>query len=196
MALSQATLQTELLKLLDETDLNFVGWPTDPATAASNWSTAYNNYASSAVDVSGDSLLLSFPALFETALLSTMIPNGTIVDAAQAFETAFQGYWTGATFNIGLLPPNGIPVPPNPCSGFFSLEITSVVILVTPNILKNLLLTELAVLSSNAATKATALATAFHTATLSAVNVLISGLDTTVPPPVGPFPIINNNFVY
>jgi hypothetical protein len=77
----------------------------------------------------------------------------------------------------------------------FSIETTSTVSAVTPLILQNLLVTEFSILASNAVVKADNLATAFHTATTSAVMVIIVGVDTT-PSPSGPLPITNLSAIH
>jgi hypothetical protein len=59
--------------------------------------------------------------------------------------------------------------------------------------LKALLEIEFAILQEDGSAKATALANAFHTATTSAVMVLITGLDTSVPTPL---PITNTCTIF
>lgn len=185
MALSSAKLESEILKMIDGDDPGFLGWPTTIADAATNWGNAYHAYAQDAKDISDDSVLTNNLPGFIAVLQAGMAASTLAAQAAAAYEAAFVAYWTGATFEIGNLPPWGIGG-----NGIFGAEISSVVASITPDVLSNLLVAEFGVLSSNAATKANALATVFHAATTTAVIVLISGTDTT-PPPGGPLPIIS-----
>jgi len=186
MALDSTLLKEKILSLTDENDSTFIGFPTDIATAATNWASAYHTYAKSAQDVSGDFLETSNPTEFENVLAAGFSDQLTIEQAADLFEQAFTVYWVGAIFEVGLLPPNGVGG-----NGIFGVETTSIVDTITPNILKNLLLTEFAILSSDADTKSEALANIFHEATTTAIFVLITGTDTTPPASGGPLPIIN-----
>ena len=146
MGLSAATLKDEFAKLTDPDNPDFVGHPTTIADAASNWGNAYAVYAASAEDISTDSILTTNLTGFINALIANLPTGetGTIALAANAFELAFVAFWTAATFNVGLLPPNGIGG-----TGTFSAETTSVVSSITADILKNLLEVEFAVLSSD-----------------------------------------------
>ena len=188
MALDVNTLKSEFLKVIDSTDPGFVGYPATTNQAAINWATAYNTYATAAVDLSSDVLIsANFPG-FISQLNNGLIPVGTIATAAAAFEAAFVAYWTGAVFAVGIPP---VPIGPCPNIGgtlVFGLEITSVVSAIMPNVLNGLLLGEFGILSADATAKATSLAAAFHTATTTAVFVTIAGTDTTVPTPL---PITN-----
>lgn len=193
--LFKTTLETELRKLIDPDYEGFSGWPATREAAISNWTNAYDAYAISANDASGDSLLSANKALFEAALLSGMPSDpitGDVTTAATAFESAFTAYWLNATFNITALIPG---VAAGTCANvggtmLFSSELTSIVTSVIPNILKPALIAELAIPSNDGAAKAASLADILHTATTTAVVVTISGLDTT-PPPSGPLPITN-----
>ena len=191
MTLAQTTLKTEFLKLMDPTDPLFAGLPATKALAVPNWCNAYDTYALSAVDVSNDALVtVNLPTMISTlqAQLPDPTPAATLLQAADAFDAAFVSYWTGATFGIliPILPLPFIPRCPNIGVGnnIWGAEVTSAVTTVTPGVLSGLLVVEFAVLSSDVQTKATALATAFHTATLSAVYVTIVGVDTTIPTPL------------
>ena len=197
MALSQATLKSEILKVIDEDNIGFVGWPTTPVEVADNWGNAYNTYALSAEDISTDSLAVANLSGFKSALTLLMpfdpVP-GTALLAATAFESAFIAYWTAATFAIAVIPPPQAPVPPN--NGIWAPpETSSIVTAVTPAVLYPLLLAEFALNESDADIKADALATAFHTATTTAIFTTIIGFDTTVPP-AGPYPIINISTIF
>jgi hypothetical protein len=187
VGLTSAKLEAELLKIIDKDDPGFLGWPTTVADAATNWGNAYHAYASKAEDISSDRVLTTNLSGFITAFTNGITGSTTAAQAADAYEAAFVAYWTGATFDIGNLPPWGIGG-----NGIFGLELSSVVNSITPNVLSNLLKVEFAILSSDAAAKASALAGQMHTATTTAVLVLISGTDTTSPP-AGPWPIINQS---
>jgi hypothetical protein len=196
MALVLATLEAEFKKLMDPDDPGFLGHPPTIANAAAAWKDAYDLYASQAVDVSNDPLTTANPAGFE-AMLATLLPpgdpGGNPSQAADAFEQAFSTYWTGGIFATGF-PPTPAPVCPNVGgNGIWSIEQSSIVLSVTPNILKALLEIEFAILQEDGSAKATALANAFHTATTSAVMVLITGLDTSVPTPL---PITNTCTIF
>ena len=189
MALAQLTLKTEFLKLMDETSPTFLGWPSTREAACVNWTNAYDTYASTAQDISFDTLISANKAAMLSYLLANMPgPGGDIATSAAVWDQAFINYWTGATFTIIQ-----IPTPPNDPganTGLFSVELSSLIVTVTPSVLKDLLIAELGVFSNSAATKAENLATVFHTATTTAVLALISGLDTTTPTPL---PITNTN---
>ena len=191
MTLAQTTLKTEFLKLTDPTDPLFAGFPLTKALAALNWCNAYNTYTLSAVDVSNDALVGANLALMKTTLTAQLpdpTPAATMLQAANAFDAAFVSYWTGATFGIliPILPLPFIPRCPNIGLGnnIWGAEATSSVTTVTPGVLSGLLVAEFAVMSSDVQPTAAALATAFHTATLSAVFVTIVGVDTTIPTPL------------
>jgi hypothetical protein len=191
MSLDVGKLEDEFRKMFDAEHADFVGWPPTKPDAAANWSDAYDLFASDAEDVSTDPVTVKNPSLFESTLAAALPgPDGTAVDAAQAFDDAFVQYWTGGVFAVGTPPPSGVGG-----TGVFSVELTSVVTVVAPNVLKGLLVPIFESLSSDPDQKAEDIAAAFETATKTAVTVLISGLDTT-PPPSGPLPITNTDFVY
>jgi hypothetical protein len=199
MSLDVTVLSSELIKLFDANAAGFVGYPTTKAQVAANWANAYDTYARSAVDTSGDALVTANKAGFITALQSNLptYTTGTIALGAQAFDLALVAYWTAAIFAIGALPISGSPCPNIGGTTVFSAEISSVVSAVTPSILSGLLLTEFGNITTGttAQEKADSIAQAFHTATTTAVNVLIIGIDTT-PPPAGPLPIMNACYVF
>lgn len=190
MSLSQAKLTNELLKLLDPNNSHFVGYPTDANTFATNWANAYDTYARDAVDVSTDVLLTSNKNGFRDALAVLNIPNGVIVTAAGAFDSALIAYWTGAVFAVGTPPSPGAACASAGGNGTWATEVSSIVATVTVGVLEASMASLLAIPSSDPSVKATALAAAFHNATTSAVKVLITGTDTTVPP-TGPLAITN-----
>lgn len=206
MALNKDTLKTEILKLIDPEDEDFVGYPEDAATAAENWAAAYATYAADAEDASGDALASASESGFADAIESGLagdpeadppVPgSSTPAQAAAAFGAAFLAFWTGATFAVGtLLDPLTEPCPSVGGTGIWATEATSAVLAAVPAGLITLLTAEFAVNSDDPDTKADALATAFHTATTTAVTVLISGLDST-PPPASPIPITNTCTVF
>jgi len=185
MALSKSTLETEFRKLMDPDFAQFAGFPDDGPAAAANFANAYDLYASNAADASGDLVASKNKAGFESALAGVISPNTPAAAMGAAFEQAFVMYWTGAVFAVGIPPPNGVGG-----TGLFSVELTSMVVTVTPGVLLASIVPELSSTSDDGAAKAAAFADLFHTATTSAVIVLITGLDTT-PPPAGPLPITN-----
>jgi hypothetical protein len=186
--LSQATLKTEFLKLMDSTSPDFAGWPPTKAAAAANWCNAYNVYALSAQDVSGDPLVsANLPGMISTlvSLLPEASPTATYKLAADAFDAAFASYWTGALFAF-LVPPVPAPLGCPNIGGttIWSVEAESKVFAVASGVLGGLLEAEFAVVAPDVDTKAASLAAAFHSATISAVTVLIKGSDSTLPTPI------------
>lgn len=178
---------------MDSANGQFVGWPATPAAAITNFATAYNNYATQATDISGDNLVTANLAGFQAAITASIPPpnpGGTLANYATAMGTAFTAFWTGAIFAIGKIPPSGIGG-----TGIFASEITSLVTVVNSAGLQAAILAQLNQQFDNADDAADALADVWHTATTTGVTVLITGLDTT-PPPGGPLPILNTNFVY
>jgi hypothetical protein len=193
MTLSKATLKAELLKIMDSQNPNFVGWPATPATAITNFAAAYNTYATQATDISGDHLILANLPGFIAAITSAMpppSPGGTLANYASTMATAFTTYWTAAPFTILIPPPSGIGG-----TGVFSIEVTSLVTVINSAILSTGILTQLNQQFDSADDAADAVADVWHTATTTAITVVIVGLDTT-PPPAGPLPIINTALVY
>ena len=198
MALSQPTLKQELLKIFDKDNPAFVGFPATVIDAATNFGNAYNTYALTAQDASGDILATANLPLFTSTLAAALPPDpvaGTPTIAAQAFAAAFTAYWTGAIFAIGIPPPFGIGG-----LGIFSVELSSLVTIVLSPLLATpleLIFTVPPTAAQTADAQADSIATAFHTATTTGVTVVITGLDTTPPPPVGvgPLPIINTGFI-
>lgn len=187
MALDVNLLKNEILKLIDETNPAFAGFPVDRSLAITNWGNAYNTYASMATDVSGDSVIVANLPGFTGALTANLPPAavGIPAQAANAFDLAFVAYWMSATFSILSLPLGGVGG-----NGIFGVKLTSTVIAVAPGVLGADLTNQFSIISADVNERALSIATAFHTATISAVTVLITGLDTT-PPPGGPLPITN-----
>jgi hypothetical protein len=183
VALDQNTLKTELLKLFDENDPLFVGWPATVADAATNWGNAYNTYAMAAQDVSGDILATPNLAGFTGTLTGQLATSVDAVSSSLAFDTAFVAFWTGAIFAVGI-PPTPVPILPTgaACPNVggtltFVTETTSIVSLVAITVLSSLLQPVFSVQYPDAASAADAISAAFHTATISAVTVLITGVD-------------------
>jgi len=102
MALDKAALKTDLEA--------WMGNPYDDVNdAADAFANAYDSYALDAVDVSGDSpLLTNKPAL--VSAISTLTTAETPSTAAKKFETGIIAYWAGATFEL-LYPPTGTIAP-------------------------------------------------------------------------------------
>jgi len=200
MTLVASTLEAELLKLFDSSNPSFSGYPATKDLACSNWGDAYDLYAGAATDVSGDAVVVKNKALF-ISTLQAQLPSdpstGTAVAASNAFDAAFIAYWTGASFAIGIPPTPAAVCPSVGGNTIFGVEATSLVSVVTPSVLANLLLPIFTDVStaSTAQDKAQQIASAFHTATTTAVIVLITGLDTT-PPPAGPLPITNTCTIF
>ena len=192
MTLAAATLSSEFIKVIDPENAGFVGWPATVADSCVNWGNAYHAYASQATDVSGDALVTANLPLFISTLQASLpaAAVGTAALAANAFDLAFIAYWTAAIFAIGAPPTPAAVCPSIGGTMLWSLEITSLVTAVVPAVLKGLLLPEFAIVdvATTAQEKADSLAQAFHTATTTAIMVLITGLDTTVPIPL---PITN-----
>lgn len=177
MSLSKSKLESEFRKVMDATDPNFVGWPNTILAGVNNFVTAYENYAKDAVDHSLDSLLVYNKAGFISAL-SGLTNNETYASAAAAMEAGFSAFWLASTFQTLLFLPG------------FASEATSIVTVVTPNVLYPLLLTEFTKIEqADMGSKISRLADIFHTATTTAVIVTIAG---TTPPPPGPIGDIFN----
>lgn len=159
--------------------------------AASQWAQAYDSYARDAEDVSTDRVLSVNSGALMAAL--NFEASRSAASLAQQFELGFVAYWTGAVFSVGIPPP---PVPvtcPNIGGNtIFATEITSLVVSVVPGVMFSQLLPELSVArkGESVESRANAIAQAMHTATTSAVLVLITGIDTTTPP-AGPLPVTN-----
>lgn len=187
MGLVLATLTTSLAKLLDPTNGAFAGFPANAATVASNWSTAYNQYARLGVDAGGNPL--AAPGAQKAAFASAFtLPNGTTAAAAASIiAQAFVAYWTAAAFTPATPPSSGTGG-----TGVFSAIVSSVVAAVVPTTLIANLSTELTSVSTSGAVKASNIAGILHSATTANVTVLITGIDTTVPTPV---PILNTGNV-
>lgn len=199
MTLSVSKLKTELLKIMDPTHSNWVGFPSTPAQAAANWTDAYHTYAADAEDFSGDSPLSVLPAAFEAVLASEWASyNGSFALGAESLANAWAAYWTGGTFAIGgLISGTGSGGCANVGSGnkIFGTEISSVVTVVNPSPLESALLSILTDVDVDVDSRAEDLAGAFHSATINNITVLISGIDTT-PPPMGPQPVTNTCQVF
>lgn len=206
MALDPNVLKTELLKMLDPTHEDFIGFPADGATAAANWAAAFDAYASQAEDASGDALTSANASGFESAIETGLVGqpeaeppvpgSSTPAEAAAAFGLAATAYWTGAAFAVGQLVPTPPPCP-NVGTGtmIFASEVTSLVSAPLSALLVAALLTEFAVISDDADAKAESLAGAFDDSTTTEVLVTIAGLDTT-PPPATPLPVTNTCNVF
>jgi len=193
MALSKQILINEFRKIVDPNYGGFEGHPESVAEAAQRWTDAYSTYAVSAEDASTDIVVTTNSPGFQAAL-NFAVP-GTPIGAAQQFGAAFQAFWTGAIFAIGI-PIVGLGK--GQClnvggTGMFGVEITSIVISVINVALITNLTSEFSEASEDGADKADKLATIFHDATTQDILVLITGTDTTVPTPL---PITNTCQVF
>lgn len=193
MALDVNKLKTELLKIIDPNDPHFVGYPTNATDFANNWANAYDTYAKDAQDVSGDVLITAFKSAMAAKLLTLNVPAGVIATAASTFDDALKAYWASAVFAIGIVPTPASACPSVGGTGTWATETSSIGVGFTAGILEASLLSLLAIPSSDPQVKAPALAAAFHNATTSAVKILITGVDTTVPTPL---PITNTCGVF
>ena len=161
-----------------------------PTDAEIRWAEAYTGYAADAEDASGDSLASSNPIGFRRAL--RFRGSSTSDSFAQQIANGFSAYWTGATFNVGLITAGTAGCPNVGGTGLFSSETTSLVTSVAAPIMRGRVRAALAgfTRTTSAAQKATELASAIHGATTKAVVVTIVGLDTT-PSPGGPLAVTN-----
>lgn len=193
MSLNPEILLSEIRSFADPDYLGFSGFPTSRIQARQAWTSAYNTYASTAQDASNDLLVTANSLGFFGALDFTASNSKTLLSAVLDFDSAFIAYWTGAIFAIGIPPSPAAPcsnifVPPG--NGIFGLEITSIVSVVIPNILKVKLFNVMQNPDTRAVAQLEKIADAFHEATTTAIKVLITGTDT-VPSPVGPYPVTN-----
>lgn len=172
--------------------------------AEERWASAYHSYASDAEDISGDSLNAGNRTGFRGVLNFRSIRH--VSQMAQQLDSGFVAYWTGASFGLTSLvagigsPCPNVPVPPQPLSSLiFATETASSVIAVAAGAMRAAVLP---VLTRNfrgvtAEDQAARLAAAMHSATTTAVTVLITGLDTVPPVPNGgPFPLTNTCTVF
>lgn len=162
--------------------------------AQRRWAAAYHAYCTDVEDLSGDSATNLAQSKFEGALHFRQ--SRTAAQFAGQIDSAFAAYWTGTSFGITTpIAGPGVPCPnisPNPSSTLlFSFELTSVVLAVAPGAMRSALLPILLTRGQSYQVQASRIATAMHTVTKSAVTVLISGTDTTLPASGGPSPITN-----
>ena len=184
MALNQAKLAGAILDIFANK-----GGVSSVELFEERWASAYDSYARDARDISSEGPLTVNSIGFRRALNFRASSHASIISAQ--FEQAFQTYWTGALFQFGVPPP---PVPPGcPNIGgntIFGVELSSLVTLVTPGVMFGQIYPEFltASRSDTIEARASAIAAAMHRATTTAVLVLITGVDTTVPTPL---PITN-----
>lgn len=169
MALSASTLKNELLKLMDPDNPNFAGFPSSAIAAADNFSNAYATYAQGAADAFGNGVMSAFKPLFKAALAGWAPSLVQPSPAAALFGNAFAGYWMGASFGVAIPPPG------------FATVATNIVVLAIPAPLIAQLQIVFSVTYASADAAAQALATAFHTATIT-VGVLATGVNPTGSP--------------
>lgn len=184
MALNQALLESEILKIVRADSASY---PRSQVEAAAAWANAYDLYARAAQDASRDVLATANRPGFQSALRFNSI-SGNPALAATEFGNAFVAYWTGAVFAIGIPPLSPVPCPfIPPTVTTWVTELSSVVSTVTPTTLISALTVEFSTYEDrNPESKARAIAGHFHAATISNVLVLISGLGSPPPPPPGP----------
>jgi hypothetical protein len=193
MSLNVQVLIDELRSFGDSSYLGFSSFPNSPIAAQQAWTSAYNTYASTAQDVSGDLLLTANAIGFTSALNFTPSNSKTLAASVLEFDLAFVSYWTGAVFAVGIPPAPGGPcsnIFSPPGNGIFGLEATSIVSVVTPGVLSSKLLDVMVNPKKDAVEQIELIAQAFHEATTTAIKVLIVGTDT-IPPPAGPYPVTN-----
>lgn len=172
MSLSQSKLKTELVTALQTN-------PANMTLFAEVFSTAYDNYAKDAVDISGESLATTGKNAMKSSLLSLDAPGNVLPLYALAIETAVIAYW-GASAFPKLIPPTGI-------SSETSVTITPM----TPGSIQPGLLAKLLLGAGDVATSADDHSIILHTATIT-VKTTHTGPSTAFPFPViviGPSPI-------
>lgn len=186
MMLSQATLKDALENMM----VNQQG--IDPVAAAANWADAFDAYGSDVVNINEDGPALPpNKAGFQAAL---SFGGTTSAQAAQEFAAAWKAYFTGLTFSPGS--PGAINAGPCPNIGgntIFGVIASSGVTVVNEIPLIAALQAHFDTFSgTDPAAAADALASIFHshTITLANLTVLTAGTDTT-PPPAGPLPVTN-----
>lgn len=209
MTLSKSVLEAELLKIYDPSD-KVNGFPSSTAAYAAAFRAAYDTYIiGNAEDLSGDLVATVNSAGLESSLAANL-PKGTdnppdgptAADAAKAYADAWVIYWTGAIFATGgLVAGTGSPCANVGGNGIFGSEISSLVTAVIKTTLESSLTSEFedqGASSENPKTAAEAasnIAQIFHDATTTDITVVITGLDTTLPP-AGPLPITNTCQVF
>ena len=200
--LSHATLVDEIRKIVDPTHPDH-HYPTSYADAAQRWTDAYATiYAGDAEDYSGDAVATKNDAGCLAILAANMPSNWTATQAATMWQNAFEALWTGGIFGVGSFGAPGGECPNVGGTMIFSVEISSLVTVVSGATLKIALIPEFNDLSYGdleqyGYNKANDLADIFHAhiILLSSLTTLITGLDTT-PPPVGPLPCANTCHIY
>ena len=163
------------------------------ARAEKLWAEAYHTYAREAQDVSGDVPQNLDPERFLQEL--NFSNSRSAMQFAEQLDRAFIAYWSGVTFEIGLLPPGSPPCPNAGGSGTFGSEVASAVYYIESGAMLRALLPVLSGGFGSAQAQASRFATVMDRVTKTAVRVLIIGQDTT-PFPIGPLPITNNCTVF
>ena len=191
MSLSPSSLESKLRQVFESPE-SF----TSRQQAEARWARIYDEYASNAEDISTDRVATKNSIGFRRAL--NFQNNLTTARFARQIEQGFLSYWTGATFAVGIPPAGtGVPCPNVGGNSIFGIEASSVVITTTPNVMFSNLFPVLRSFTrtTSAQQKAREIAQAMHTATTTAIFVLISGTDTT-PGPGGPLPITNTCTIF
>ena len=154
---------------------------TDIPTAATAWGDAYDNYANGVASYAQDQSNDRVMTVNKSALVSglqTAFADGTASGAASKIATAVTAYWTGAIFGI-IFPPTIIDP--------LAISDVSAVVSVPGTGLALALSSIFGVLSSDADSKASDVATAFDN-NAKTVQVLCNYIATnpTPPPPILP----------
>ena len=189
--LSQSTLKSALQDLMT----NQKG--TDKPSAAANWADAFDAYGAGVTNINGDGPLAPPNKLGFQAALS--FSGTTSAQQAQEFATAWKAYFTALVFTPGTPGTiNGGPCPNLGGNTIFGIIASSTVTVINEIPLIAALQGHFDSFSgTDPEAAADALASIFHshTITLANLTVLTSGTDTT-PPPAGPLPITNTCGVF
>lgn len=153
----------------------------------------YHDYAMDAEDVSGERASNLDMQKFQQRLGFSRSRSER--DFARQIEDAFVSYWTGTTFPILVVPPASPPCLNVGGTGEFSSEVSSQVTSVEALSMYNVILPIFRRSDNTATESARRLAEAMDRVTRSAIEVLITGWDTT-PSPSGPIAITNTCTVF
>lgn len=107
MPLVYSTIRSELSKIMDPDDPNFVGYPSSTSQMANNWANAVNEYAKTVFPISSTSSAAK--SAMEGVFMGMVAPMSGLV----IFPAAFSAY--AAALSPGMIVSNfnGIP-PPSP----------------------------------------------------------------------------------
>lgn len=161
--------------------------------AEQRFARVYHSYAQDAEDVSGERPNNLDAEKFERLLAFQRSRVGK--DFVRQIDSSFVAYWTGTTFPILVVPPASPPCPNIGGTGEFSAEISSQVTGVASDAMYDAVLPILSRPVGTAEEAARRLSDAMDRATKSAVEVIITGWDTT-PSPGGPIAVTNTCTVF